>query len=50
MVQIKEEAANILEYEVNNNANIANVMCLWKPQMEQDFHWIWWIQRIQWIW
>ena len=27
---IKKETGNILKYKVGNNANIANVVCLWK--------------------
>ena len=33
MLQIKKETANIPEYKVANNANIANFMPLWKPRM-----------------
>ena len=33
MLQIKMETANIWEYKVGNNVNIANFMCLWKTRM-----------------
>ena len=33
MLQIKKKTANIWEYKVGNNANIANLVCLWKTRM-----------------
>ena len=33
MFQIKEETANICEYEVGNNANNANFVRLWKTRL-----------------
>ena len=33
MFLIKKEIANIWEYKVGNNANIANFVRLWKPRM-----------------
>ena len=35
MFQIKNEIANIWEYTVDNNANIANFVRLWKPRVYQ---------------
>ena len=32
MVQIKKETANIWEYHIGNDANIANSVRLWKPR------------------
>ena len=34
MVQIKKETANIWEYKVCMNGNIANFVCLWKCQLD----------------
>ena len=34
MLQIKKETVNIWEYTVDNNANIANFVRLWKNRME----------------
>ena len=33
LVQIKKKTAYIWEYKVDNNANIANFVCLWKTRM-----------------
>ena len=33
MLQIKKETANIWEYKVGNNANIANFVRLWKTRL-----------------
>ena len=32
MVQIKKKSANILQYKIGNNANIANFVCFGKPE------------------
>ena len=37
MMQIKKETANICEYKVEINANIANFVRLWKPRMQKCF-------------
>ena len=36
MVQIKKGTANILEFKVDINTNITNVVCLWKPRMDKQ--------------
>ena len=33
MLQIKQETADISQYKVGNNANIANFVQLWKPRL-----------------
>ena len=41
MLQIKKETANIWEYKVGNNANIANFVYLWKTQVfSSTVNWI----------
>ena len=34
MVQIMKETASVLEYKIGNNANIANVLCLWETRLK----------------
>ena len=33
MVQTMKETANVLEYKIGNNANIANFVCLWNTRI-----------------
>ena len=38
MLQIKKRTANLWEYKVVNNANIANFVRLWKPESLYRIH------------
>ena len=35
-MQIKKKIASVWEHKVGNNANIANLVCLWKTRMNHD--------------
>ena len=36
MLQIKKKTLNRREYKVGNNANIANIVCLWKTRLSES--------------
>ena len=33
MLQMMKESANALKYKLGNNANIADIVCLWKTRI-----------------
>ena len=39
MLQMKKEIVNIWEYKVDNNANIANFVSLWKTRLSRSAVW-----------